>query len=215
MANTVTLTQLKQRCRERADVVNSSFITDAELLSHINSSYAELYDILVSSYQDYYVSSSTASVTTGNTIALPTDFYKMIGLDVSSDGVSYYTVKKFNFNQRNSSSNDGVRYRVAGSNILLEPSDSAVGTYKIWYIPVYTPLASSSDVVNGIMGWDEYIVIDVAIKILQKEESSTSSLEKAKDAIKARIIQMSSVRDVEPDSITNIYGTECDDIYYI
>ena len=48
----MTLTQLIAAVRQRADFVNSQFVTDAELTSYINQSYFELYDLLIQKYGD-------------------------------------------------------------------------------------------------------------------------------------------------------------------
>ena len=51
----VELSTLKQRAQRRADMVNSSFVSDGEIKDYVNSSIAELYDFLVKSYEDYFV----------------------------------------------------------------------------------------------------------------------------------------------------------------
>lgn len=214
MANTATLAQLRTRCRERADMENSTFISSTELLSYINASYAELYDILVGKFEDYYVTTSTHTIASGaNTITLPTDFYKLRGLDYKIDANNWITVGKFNFAHRNvinrsvARARVGIRevqYRLIGQDLVIEPEDNASGDYKLWYTPVYTPLSAESDTVDGVNGWEEYIVIDVAIKMLAKEESSTTHLEKEKDSMMKRIEVMSQNRDYDqPESITD------------
>ena len=40
----VTLAQLKELVRQRADQQHSEFVSDSELVSYINNSYKELYD---------------------------------------------------------------------------------------------------------------------------------------------------------------------------
>ena len=62
MATTMTLAELREASRQRADQENSQFISDSELNSYINQSYFELYDILVQSYgDDYYVANPVLS----------------------------------------------------------------------------------------------------------------------------------------------------------
>lgn len=210
MANNITLLQLKTRCRERSDMEDSEFVSDSELLSYINASYAELYDILVSKFEDYYTISSLFTIASGNTQVLPTNFYKLRGLDFKLDANNWINVSKFNFAHRNilsrstsRSRNRQAQYRVVGSNLMIEPESNAPGDYRIWYTPVYTPLAADSDLVDGLNGFEEYIVIDVAIKMLAKEESSATHLEREKDAMTKRIEVMSQNRDSDqPEKIT-------------
>ena len=81
----INLEQLRVACRQRADMVNSTFITDAELNSYINASYFELYDLLVQKYgNDYYVQEYYFNLV-GNQSRydLPEDFFKLLGVDLS------------------------------------------------------------------------------------------------------------------------------------
>jgi hypothetical protein len=60
---------------------------------------------------------------------------------------------------------------------------------------------------TSISGWLEYVITDVAIKILQKEESDVSVLMAQKMALKQRIQEAASNRDAgRPDSISDVRG---------
>ena len=214
MSNTVTLAELRVRCRQRSNMEKSPFISEPELNAYINSSFAELYDLLVSKFEDYYTTTSTFTISSGNTEALPSDFYKLRGVDFQLDANNWVSVKKFVFAKRNtinrtlrSDSANEIQYRIVGSNLHIEPSDNATGNYQLWYTPVYTPLSADTDTVDGVNGWEEYIVIDVAAKMLAKEESSTTHLDNEKAAMHARIDNMAQNRDSgQPESITDTDG---------
>lgn len=214
---TVTLADLKTRCRERADMVDSDFIEDSELLSYINASYAELYDILVSKFEDYYTLDPVGfTISSGNTYNLPADFYKLRGVDLSLNG-RWIPVPKFNFQDRNRTNRTAYkqRYRIIGNKLHISPTDNANGTYQLWYIPAYTLLSLDSDELDGVNGWEEYVVIDVAIKMLAKEESSTTQLEREKDAMLRRITNMAENRDIDqPETVTDVDRPDVDDIFW-
>lgn len=213
-----TLAQLKTRSRERVDKENSTYISDSELTSYINASYAELYDLLIESYEDYFITGPTSfSLTTSDAgvSALPSDFYKLKGIDYQSGG-DFLALHTYNWNERNSRNRqnrlnrnrDYIRtYRIIGDNVRIEPDDNAVGDYRIWYVPAFTALSSDSDVVNSTItrnNWEEYIVIDAGIKMLNKEESNATHLEREKKNMTGRIIRMASERDIDqPERITN------------
>jgi hypothetical protein len=211
-----TLSSLRTRVRERADMENSTFVEDAELNQYINSSYQELYDLLVASFEDYYTGAPTSfTIASGsNTYTLPSDFYKLRGVDCSIDGVNYYTMQPFDFANRNNFNNSvGVlnayqfqnQYRLVGSKIYITPEDNAVGSYRIWYVPRATVLTSDSSTLDGINGWEEYVVVDAARKCLAKEESDTQYLILEKEALRQRIIAMSARRDAGmPKGITDV-----------
>lgn len=200
----VTLASLITQTRQRADIEGSQVVTDSELTGYINSSIKELYDILVSTYEDYYLSETTATVTTGDSITLPTDFYKLRGLDYA-EGSVYYPVLPFKFSQRNQqnvelfSATPAVksRYRVQGSVIKLVPAVAATGTYRVWYIPRAAELSLTTDTFDGINGWEEFVIVDAAIKCMIKQELGTQELEKQKKDLIRRIEAMAPNRDAD------------------
>lgn len=222
----MTLGQLRLLSQQRADRVNSNFVTTAEWNTYINQSYFELYDLLTTVYEDYFVASPLMLTTNGvsNLYPLPdgtlyngaAPFYKLMGVDCGLDnsGNAWVTLKKFQFISRNryvypniSSTFLGVfnlQYRLLANNIELIPTPSANQILRIWYVPRMPQLLLDTDIVDGVSGWTEYIAIDAAIKALQKEESDVSVLMAEKAAMKARIEESAMNRDVgQPDSISN------------
>jgi len=207
-----TLTQFRTRVRERANMEGSQFVTDVELTGYINSSASELYDLLVSRFADYYLSDTAVTVTTGSSIPLPVNFYKLRGLDLDLGGGDYQTLRQFNFSERNKATDDlrllrrGVsqlRYRVQGNTISLTPADQATNSYRVWFVPLMPLLVADADSFDGVNGWEEYVAVDAAIKCLQKEESSTTDLERQKGALVKRIEAMAADRDAgEPQRLT-------------
>lgn len=206
---TVTLLQLRTQARQRSDMVNSTFVSDAEFNNYISNSYKELYDLLVSAFgNNYYVATVSTFVTDGtNTLYnLPTDFYKLLGVDLalSASLDSFVTIKPFNFSDRNRyavpnfQSFYGVtnlRYRLHGNQLFLTPIPAASQTIRVWYIPEPTSVTSDSDSFDGISGWEEYVIVDAAIKALAKEESDVSVFMSQKEALRQRITSMADTRD--------------------
>lgn len=218
MADTLTLAQLRTRVRERADMVNSQFVTDTELNGYINYSYKALFDLLVEANEDYNLTSTTLTITSGNTAPLPANFYKLRGLDDLSYGASSpVTVRKFNWNERNyfnSPSLAGtvgvlqfsdVCYRIVGDNLIIEPEASAARSYKLWYIPAIANLVADTDTADGVQGWLEYVIVDSAIKCLIKEESDIAPLMAIKQELTERIARMRHNRDQSlPEKIARV-----------
>jgi hypothetical protein len=195
-----TLAQLRTQARQRADMVNSEFVSDSELNQYIQDSYAELYDILVGKFEEYYISEPLAfTVASGaNTYSLPADFYKLRGVDRLLSGSDYVELEPFNFNERNKRSRlrpEYVRYRMLGSKLYFTPEDAAAGSYRLWYVPKATTLSTDASTVDGINGWEVFVVTDAAIKCLQKEESDVSVLMAQKMELKKRIEEMAANRD--------------------
>jgi cytochrome c-type biogenesis protein CcmH/NrfF len=205
----LTLAQLRTLVRQEGDFVNSQFVTDQELNSYINQSYYELYDLMVQKYgDDYFVNPPYSFSTDGTTylFPLPSDFYKLVGVDLAlaNSTDSYVTLHRFNFSDRNRyavpnfQSFYGVtnlRYRLNADNIWLTPTPSQGQTIRLWYVPRLTELVADGDVADGVSGWLEYVVIDAAIKAKDKEESDTSVLMARKQAMIQRIEAAAENRD--------------------
>ena len=226
----ITLAELKQAARERADMVDSQFVTDSELVFYINSSIAELHDIMIQSYgHDYYIEESTFT-TVGQqedyditTIVPNGDFYKLRGIDAQLNGDDWFTLKPFNFNERNRFQHFGVwdylgitnvRYRIIGDRIRFSPVPDRDIQIRLWYIPLATKLVNDTDSLDDLNQFAEYVIVDAAIKMLNKEESDVSVLMSQKQDLKRRIEEVANNRDAgDPESIQDIY-IENDDFFY-
>lgn len=207
-----TLAQLKLRSRERGDMVNSRFISETELSSYINASVSELYDLLIATRgENYYINSSLISTVSGVAIySLPSDFLKLMGVDCIIANNQAVDMKEFNWKERNipyDSAFINTRYQLRGGSIALMPVPSNVQSIKVWYIPKPATLVVDADSFEGINGWEEYIIIDVAIKMRVKEESPVQELMMAKQDMKARIQQASVGRDsINPPRVQDVSG---------
>lgn len=119
----MSLSQIRDQAKQRADRVNSNFLTVPEWNQNINKAMFELYDLLVTVFEDYYVANPIQFVCDGTTYlyALPNGsntfldanntsitltpppFYKLLGVDLALNNAvnAYVTVNKFNFIDRN------------------------------------------------------------------------------------------------------------------
>lgn len=225
MPATITLADLRLSSQQRADMENSTFLSTPEWTSNLNASYAELYDILVSRFEDYYIQKILFTIAPGaDTYTLTSGFYKIRGLDYSNGSGSerWNTVGKWQFADRNKINKAITRdlsglydrnYRVMGQQIIILPADKAPGDYRLWQIPRFTPLVSDGDVLGDVLDFEEYVIVDAAIKALIKEESDVQALMMIKQQLKERIEAMASNRDTEPDRITD-NSTYYDDYFY-
>lgn len=210
MARTFTLGSVRTQVRQRADMQSTAaqqFITDSEINLYINQSYTELYDLLISSGgQEYYLSSIALTPNTTTGIAtLPSDFYRLLGVDAILSANQAITLQPFLFNERNLYKSVyaggwgidyNMRYRVYGGlNIEFIPVPLSTITFTLWYIPCAVTLVADNDTADGVDGFEELLVIDAAIKCLQKEESDVSVLMARKAEMVARIGAMSPYRD--------------------
>lgn len=215
----VAVSTLIERAKQRCDMVNRNFVTSATWVDWASSAYKELYDLLLGAYgEDYYMSSTTLTVSSGNSVSLPATFYKMRGLDDSSG----CPLKPYNFNERNSQrrglnrfNTSRVRYRIQGGSIVFTPNDQALGSYTLWYVPLAASLSSTSDTIDGINGWEDFIVHDMCINAAIKEETDPTPFQMKKAEIKERIEAMAVNRDLSnPGRVVDVYASDYDDPFY-
>ena len=218
----VTLGTIRDQLRQRIDRVNSNFFTDAELNSYISGSYKELYDILIQKFgDDYYVATPHTFTTDGtnDTYSLPDDFYKLLGVDCqyngSSQGLGWVTLRQFMFAERNAYTLPNyqafygitnLRYRLRDDKLWLTPIPKAGQAMRMFYIPRPSTLSADADLVDGVAGWEEYIICDAAIKCMVKEESDPSAFAAQKIALIQRIESAAENRNAgAPKTVSDIH----------
>lgn len=201
MARSVTLQTISDRARIHADMRETGFIDDTEMLSLINDVYPELYDELVSVYENYYSSTSTITLTPGTTsYSLPADMYKILSMDFQVSGGSYVTLYPYM---------EGERNTVTASNTSI-PS----GTVRIRYVPAPTTFTSLAQTVDGVSGWDRLLSLLVAIDMLDAEESDSAALTRKYARTLDRIRSMAPSRDAgNPARVVDITMNQFSTIY--
>jgi hypothetical protein len=215
-----TLAELRTEARQRANMENTQFVTDTEVDARINAALGELYDIIIEADESYYQRQTTFTLTsapptgtstatmpgtsTTNQINLPTDFYRMYGLDVTGSPQTI-AVRKFNFAERNLVS--FLAYKTLGNLLEVMPYQRAGNSYVFYYTPVPTYLVADTDTLDAVMNpWWEFIAVSAAADLASKEESTDAHqmLMAKKGEIGARVAAMASARDDEPDQIPDV-----------
>ena len=197
-----TLLQLRTLAQQESDNVNQTFISNAEWNTYINQSYLELYGLIVNAFGNDYFTQSPATgyqfTTTGTTqfFALPTDFFKLLGCDVQTTATGQWIpVRPFTFAERNDLQNVNGNIPAAGQ------------VMRLFYVPRATQMTLDADTIDGVNGWEEYIIIDAAMKAMAKEESDVSVLVLRKQAIIDRLNSEVENRDANgPLRVTDVSG---------
>ncbi len=209
MARLVQLDTLRDEARKRADfeasTTSTSFVPDAELNQYINLALAELYDLILEANGDeYYAIPHSFSTASGQeSYDLPADFYRLSGVDAEVGGFKY-TLYNFPLGERNRYANltapgwyRGARlfYRLRVDKIFFVPKPDGNYNVTLLYIPNPPILVNDTDTFNFHGGWEEYVILDAAIKMQVKEETDTSVLQLAKEQVKQRIRGAAPDRD--------------------
>ena len=214
-----SLSTLRTRARTRADAVGNNFFSDSEIDGYLNVGLGELHDILVSKFEDYYVNSVEFSLVSGQT-NYPfnsidcNNFYKCLGVDATDSGETI-RVRKFEFAERDRYVATAItgrggytdyQYQIRGDSIEFIPEPNNASAIKFWYIPSFKPLEDDDDEINlSIMSnWEEFAVITAVYKMKEKEELSTTVIERELEAIRQRIESAATNRDAgEPGGIVD------------
>lgn len=216
MASNVTLLSMRTQARQRADMETSAFVSDSELNGYINAGIKKIYDALTNAGEFYYTAFSDIAVLPNvKSYALPASFYKLLGVDLILDANgNAVTLKPFSFSQRNSYlftptwnvvGLSYLRYMIQGNNISFVPNPIGNQTVRVHYVPAFTNLSLDADTFDGINGWEEFVILDAAIKMLAKEESDTSMLVHEQQAMIIRINEMKLMRDIgAPSKIEDV-----------
>lgn len=120
----LSLGQIRLMAQQRADRVNGNFVTLPEWNTYINMAMFELYDLLITLYEDYFIATPIQFTSDGTTFLYPlpdgvrtytnginnsqapivgAPFYKLLGVDLALNNTTngYVTINKFNFVDRN------------------------------------------------------------------------------------------------------------------
>lgn len=230
----MSLGEIRLMAQQRADRVNSNFVTMTEWNSYIRLAQYELYDLLIDQDQMRYVAPTAGFVSNGSTYLYPLPdgirsftmpdgssavarpFYKLVGVDMglANANQAWVTVNSFNFIDRNkflypnsASTIYGVfncQYRLNDNSIQFIPVPSGNQPFRLWYIPRLAVPLADNDLVDGVSGWEQYVIVRAAKYALDKEESDTSKLDAELLFLKERIQTAAKTRDVgQADTISD------------
>lgn len=210
MSGSVTLLELRDSAKDRADMTGSNRIDTAQWNEYINKSKDRLYDLLIAAYDsEYYTKSALINVVANtDTYPLPLDYYKTVLMEYIIDQYHSYPLKKFNFIEKNRSVypigfnryGNYLKYREVADNVIFHPSPITNCVLKLWYIPLATNLVADIDSLKGFNGWEEYIILDVAIKAARSEETDTKDLERDRLMLMSQLQEMAENRNVNCSS---------------
>lgn len=225
VAGEMSLSQIRTLSQQKADRINSNFVTLPEWNSFINLAADELYDLVTTVFEDYYMAEPVYFTTNGSSLSypipdgintfqdaaganiIPAPLYKLCGIDLGLNNApnGFVTVQKYNFIDRNryvfpntASTIYGVfglQYRVVGNKIRFIPQPSSNQPIRLWYIPRRAQLLNDTDTTDGFNGWTNYIIARAAKYALDKEESDTQKLDAEILFLKQRIEESAPNRD--------------------
>jgi hypothetical protein len=175
---TKSLQSILDRIREDADIEHDDHIKDSEILRMMDTHYAALIDLLLEKNLYMFESQALITATAGNdTYDLPLDFLKcLLVLFVDGDRLIPLQSGTLQDVARHQGQPYSTHFRIVGNQITLYGAPSPNQVYRIHYCVAATNLATISDLstpIDGIDGWEEYIVLSCVIQCLKKSTEDT------------------------------------------
>lgn len=202
---TVTRSEIRTRIRQAADIEGDQHMTDTEINTLINTHYPKFWDLLVECAPPLYFSKTVSFVTVANqqnyainTVCPAGDFYKLDNIYAVESDSRKRTVKM-----------------VQPVNIEhYKPVAGGGLTVQLNYTPCCPVLTSDADTIDGVNGWEEILVQQVAAAAkIKREEDPSINLQLAQQ-LEARIRKMSNRDSNEPQTVIRRRYNRYNGYYY-
>jgi len=182
---------LKLGARERADMVNSSFISTVEEERVVNESIQKLYDLLITNSENWRIKDFEFGIFVDQELyPLPDDFYRIRAVDEVLSTNQILPMKRFQFADRN----------------IYQTLPVRTLDVKLWYFPQQPRLVLGTDTFEVPNGWERFIHLDAAIHYLSKEESDITAVASALADLTGQIVSNSIIRDTyRPERIIDVH----------
>jgi len=217
MSRPRTLTNLIADVRTRTQTENmSTAYADSVITEWLNQAWAELYEKLVTAKgADFYEKYSPPIVTLANTAMydLPGDFYQLLAVEAYINGQPYW-LRSFTRAERAVLANtniftdrDPLAYKIRGSQIEFRPIPPAGTNIVMYYVPAPARMIAGGDSIDGVAGWEQYIIDSAGLQIAQREhdETLTKMLSDSIMLLGSRIESMAAHRDAGyPPRVTDV-----------
>lgn len=227
MASSLSVQQLVALVRTRTGELNSPTFDDTtELKPWLRQSMAQLYEILVSRWQDWYVVVRPLSlIANQESYSLPNDFREMTAVYLLyNQNVNRppYREKLRNCTDEEwgafNSGNFGMYsytfpmwYQIKRQQIYFTPGpqQDMPNVIEFHYTPAFSGPLLDYTPIDPILpaGWDEWVVLDTIQKMRGKMNLDIEDLMKAKSEQQARLIAAASIRGGDAPRMTDVMSS--------
>ena len=231
MSRQVALADIRIGALRRIDQESAGYFSESEINDLANQSIAEWYEVQIGWGNELYLDSAPINLAapvagTTDTFVLPPTFFRLRGVDANISGQSFDLVP-FNFNDRNIykqypswTLGKLAAYRIMGNNgsqgptngvkyIKFIPAPGGTTSATVWFYPNSPQLGGDAESVDGSAGWEEYIILMTAAKMLIRQQRDPSTLLSLAGSEMTRIMSSAAKLDAahpEHVSITRRWG---------
>lgn len=201
MSRTRQLSDLRADVCLRADIVDGATggrHPSTEINRYINQAIQRFRRLVTDCGNPYYRALSLATTSTDSTpdannwaprdyLALPTDFYHLIGIDITTNGTTvnmmpYAELERNMFKFAPAWLASGgvgmpVFFSLGGQNaagariVKIIPSASNAYPVQMWYLPIATDLVNDTDLFDGVAGYEDWVVNRAAMDALLRDNN--------------------------------------------
>lgn|SRR3990167_337981 len=228
MARAVTLATLRSRVRQLAACENSEFPTDAEINGYLNDRIASFWEEVVADGwgRGYFEIEGNVTITGGTTTySLPADFYSLRLCEWRLDATrrvrllpwqlpeASYLRGAYSYAATYPSAYPSYRLRGGGTDgqtpqIEFQPPPGSSGTVVLTYVPTPPALTQDSHTIDGVCGWERWVVLMAAadVKLKEGDTAALADVVALADRELARIRRSAPHRDSgAPMVVVDVY----------
>lgn len=208
-SSTVTGLEILDMALAQAEMSDSDFVTNGAGLAWVNQALAELHDLLVDVFEDFFLATHAFEISADEQL-LPDDFLKSYRLFDTSDGepIAKLTLAKLLSLRASPSSTDELCYRIMGTRVIFTRVPNV--QVEMWYAPQAQKLRDLGEAIRipVPVSWLGFLVADITARALAQEESSFVFYEGRKMQFAERIRNTAANRDLESEPIEDVEPTD-------
>jgi hypothetical protein len=198
MPRSVLVSEMMTSAREHANDPTGKLASDPKLIAYLNQAYGLYYQTLVEADPAFYQTETTFSTVAGTkAYALPTDWISTIHVG-RLIGSRYSKLDRLNVDEVFDYAVNGcpTKYQPEGGQLALYATPDAAYTIKHIYIPSWTKLTDGAQEIDGLLGNEELIELEAAIRLRGKDEVDASDLVARRDLALQRLMKQAFQRTV-------------------
>ncbi len=205
MPRIVTASQLETAVRRRTDTITDTHVSQAEIFEYLSNWRAELYEILVNSGLFYH--EEKQQITSTGVASYDLTSYNILSIMrvdyvVSNDDVRPVIEIDIRDVHRVSRSvrERAMFFRHIKDTIYFYPPPPTGQIYELIYIPNPGVIDDGADQVDGVMGWEDFLITGASMDVLAKQDRHESMavqdkrMNDPKNGIRARIVRAAQTR---------------------
>ena len=188
---TVTLAQLRLDVQNQADIAGLTQRHGATLLNRlINQSVQRFRERLSGEGSRHFLTVATGTMQSGPTSGFPfhsldvgavaSGIVRVFGLDVQNSSGGWRRLEHTTFEDRarfgggspSSVGTPSVWAEYQTTKLAVMPPPDRSTNYNCWYLPVLNDMQSDSATFDGVAGWEDYVVYDVSVRIMTRDQLS-------------------------------------------